>query len=310
MAIVTTGNWQRSLLPGVDTWFNDDYDAWTTEFTDVFKRRTSNRQFEFTVGMSLLGLASVKEEGNPVKYDDTQQTYQNQYDNLVYALGTQISLEAYKYNQYNLDALSERPKALARSMRETEETVHANVLNNGFDSAFTMGTNSDGVALYSSAHPSGPYGDDRSNLLTAADLSETVLEDACIQVAGAKDPRGLLIKVMPYCLVLPRQLVFIAERIVSSTLQNDSANNAINALRSLKYLPGGVKINHYLTDADAFHVLTSINEAGKGLIYYDTWPMEFGMDSDFDTFNMKVKSFQAYSSGWDDFQGAYGNAGA
>ena len=310
MGIVTSGSWQKSLWPGVDEWFNDSYDSWDEEYSKIFKPRSSNRQFEQTVGQSLLGLASVKNEGESIKMDDTQQTYVNQYDNLVYALGTTITLEAYRYNQYNLDALSKRPKALARSMRETKEHVGANVLNNGFSGSFTMGSSSDSVALFSSAHPSGPYGANRSNLMTASDLSETTLEDGCIQIAGAVDPRGLKAKIMPYCLVIPRQLNFIAGRILNSTLQNDTANNAVNVLNSENTLPDGKKINHYLTDADAWFILTNINESGDGLNVYNNWAMEFGADGDFETFNMKVKAFEAYSFGWDDFQGAYGNAGA
>ena len=311
MATVTTGNWQKALWPGIDGWYNDEYDAWETEYTDIFKTRNSNRQFEQTVGMSLLGRAAIKPQGDAVQYDDTQQTYVNQYDMQVRALGTIITLEAYRYNQYgNLDALSRRPKALARSMRHTKEEAGADVLNNGFSGSFTMGSSSDGVALFSASHPSGPYGDNRDNLLTAADLSETTLEDACIKIAGATDPRGLQIKVTPYCLVLPRQLNYIACRILDSSLQNDTANNALNILKSQNSLPGGYKLNHYLTDSDAWFITTSVNEAGEGLICYDNWAMEFGMDNDFDTFNMKVKCFEAYDFGWDDFQGAYGNQGA
>jgi len=310
MAIVTTGNWQKSLWPGIDNWYNEENDSWETEYTSIFKTRKSDRQFEQTVGMSLLGRASIKAEGNPLQYDDTQQTYVNQYDNQVRALGTIITLEAYRYNQYNLDPLSRNPKALARSMNVTKEEAGADVLNNGFSGSYTMGSASDSVALFSSAHPSGPYGANRSNLLTAADLSETTLEDACIAIAGATDPRGLQMKITPYCLILPRQLNFIAARILESTLQNDTSNNAKNILKSQNSLPGGYKLNHYLTDTDAWFVTTSINEAGEGLIHYENWAREFGMDNEFDTFNMKVKAFEAYSFGWDDFQGAYGNQGA
>ena len=307
---VTSGNWQKSLWPGVDGWFNDAYNEWDTEYTSLFKTRESDRQFEQTVGQSLLGRAAIKQEGAPIQYDDTQQTYVNQYDNQVRALGTQITLEAYRYNQYSLDALSRRPKALAASMRHTKEEAGADVLNNGFSGSFTMGSSSDSVALFSAAHPSGPYGDNRDNLLTAADLSETTLEDACVKIAGAVDPRGLKVQIMAQCLVIPRQLEFIAGRILNSTLQNDTANNALNILKSQNSLPGGHKINHFLTDSDAWFVLTSINEKGEGLVHYNNWDMEFGLDNDFDTFNMKVKAFEAYSFGWDDFQGVYGNQGA
>ena len=310
MSLTTSGNWQKSLWPGVDNWYNDSYNDWEEEYTQLFKRRTSKKQFEQTVGQSLLGLAQVKEEGNPIEFDDTQQTYVNQYDNKVYALATKITLEAYRDNLYNLDALSRKPKMLARSLRLNREQVHSDVLNNGFDGAFTMGASSDGVALFSTSHPSGPYGPVRDNLLTAADLSETTLEDASIQVAGAKDPRGLIIKVMPYCLSIPRQLDFIAGRILTSELQNDSANHAKNILKSQQTLPDGKKINHYYTDPDAWFVTTSVNEAGEGLITYDAWPMEMGTDGEFETFNMKIKAFERFSAGWDDFQGVYGNQGA
>ncbi len=310
MAAVTTGNWQQSLWPGVDNWFNDAYNDWNEEWSQIFSQRSSSRQWEKTVAMSLLGTAKVKPQGDGIQYDDTQETYINLYTNVVRALGTQITLEAYRYNQYNIDALKERPAALARSMRITRELVAANVLNNGFNSAFTMGSDSDGVELFSNSHPSGPYGDNRDNLLTAADLSETTLEDAAVQIAGAVDPRGLQIALMPDCLVIPRQLMFEAKRILGSTLQNDTANNAINVLRADDSIPGGIKINHYLTDTDAWFVATSINAAGQGLVAYNNWPLEFGMDNDFDTFNMKCKAFEAYSHGWDDFQGIYGNAGA
>lgn len=312
MATVTTGNWQKALWPGVDGWFNAEYEEYETEYTQIFTIRNSERQFEQTVGMSLLGRAVDKEEGTPISYDDTQQTYVNQYNNVVRALGVIITLEAYRYNQYGgqLDALSKNPKALARSMRDTKETHGANVLNNGFSGSFTMGSSSDGVALFSASHPSGPYGDDRDNLLTAADLSETTLEDACIEVAGALTPRGLKAKIMPYCLVIPRQLDFVAGRILNSTLQNDTSNNALNVLKSQNSIPDGKKINHFLTDSDAWFLITSINQRGEGLVCYDNWALEFGMDNDFDTFNMKSKAFEAYSFGWDDFQGVFGNAGA
>ena len=309
-ATTSTGNWQKSLWPGIDGWFNDAYNEWDTEYTSLFTTRQSGRQFEQTVGMSLFGRAPIKAEGNPLEYDSTQQTYVNQYDNQVRALGAIITLEAYRYNQYNLDALSRQPKALARSIRHTKEEAGADVLNNGFSGSFTMGSGSDGVALFSNSHPSGPFGDARDNLLTAADLSETVLEDACIQIAGAVDPRGLKVQIMPYCLVIPRQLEFIAGRILHSTLQNDTANNALNVLKDQNSLPAGHKINHYLTDSDAWFVTTSINESGEGLVHYNNWDMEFGLDNDFDTFNMKVKCFEAYSFGWDDFQGVFGNQGS
>lgn len=310
MATVTTGNWQKSLWPGVDIWFNDRYESWESEWSQLYTTKQSSRQFEQAVGMSLLGLAEIKPEGEPLAYDDTQQTYVNQFNNRVRALGCIITLEAYRYNQYNLDALSENPQALADSMNETKEHAGANVLNNGFDSSFTMGTNSDGVELFDSAHPNGPYGSTQSNIITGADLSETTLEDACIQIDGFKDPRGLQKKIQPYCVVVPRQLRYTIGRILDSDLQNDTANNAVNVLKNNNTLPGGYKVNHYLTDADAWFVLSSVNMQGKGLIHYDNWALEFGMDNDFDTFNMKVKAFESYSFGWADWRLGVASAGA
>jgi hypothetical protein len=310
MAVVTSGNWQKSLWPGVDHWFNEAYDEWETEYTNLFSTKSSGKQFEQAVGMSLLGLPSQKGQGEGINYDDTQQTYINQYNNIVYALGTVITLEAYRDNQYNIEALSDKPQSLAFSMRQGKEHIGANVLNNGFNSNFTMGSSSDGVELFSSAHLSGPYGANRSNIGTAADLSETALEDMLVQIAQAVDPRGLKIKLMADKLVIPPALLFEAERILASSLQNDTANNAVNAIRSQSALPGGKTVNHYLTDADAWFITTNLNKQGKGLVHYDAWPTEFGMDNDFDTFNMKCKAFFRCSFGWSDFQGCYGNAGA
>ena len=307
---VTSGNWQKSLWPGVAAWFNDNYSAWDPEYTDVFTVLKSGKAFEQMVGMSLFGLPAVKDEGNPITYDDTQQTYINQWTHAVYALGTKITLEAYRDNQYNLDALSRRPKALARSMREGEETIHANVLNRAFNSAYTMGSSSDGVQLVSSAHLNGPYGANGSNSLTAADLSETTLEDAIVSVNTMTDPRGLKIKVMADSLIIPPASQFIAERILMSPQQNDTANNAINALKTKNSVPGGYKVNHYLTDTDAWFVTTSINSGGEGLVSYSAWPTEFGMDNEFDTFNMKVKAFFRLSAGWGDWRCIFGNQGA
>ncbi len=311
MTAVTSGNWQKSLWPGVDGWFNGAYNEWNTEYTDIYTTRPSNRQFEQVVGMSLLGRARIKAESNPIFYDTTQQTFINQFDNQVRALGTEITLEAYRYNQYGgqIDSLSKRPKSLARSIRHTTEEDGADVLNNGFSSAQTMGAASDGVALFSASHPSGPFGGNRDNLLTAADLSETTLEDACIKINGAVDPRGLFIQILPYCLLIPRQLDFIAGRILESTLQNSTADNALNILKAHSSLPDGYKINHFFTDPNAWFIGTSINEKGEGMIHYDNWDMEFGIDNDSDTLNMKVYAFLAYSFGWEDFQGIYGNPG-
>ena len=310
MAVVTSGSWQKALWPGVSTWFNGAYDSHPEEYPQFFTRLKSNKAFEQAVGQSLLGLASVKGQGAGITYDDTQQTYINNFVHSVYATGVIITLEAYRDNQYNLEALSTKPKALAVSMKETKEHVCANVFNRAFNAAYTMGSSSDGVELCDAAHPNGPYGATASNLDTAADLSETTLEDSLVSVMQMTDPRGLKINVMPDKLVIPPALNFTAARILESVGQNDTANNAVNVLRSHNSLPSGYQVNHYLTDADAWFVLTSINSKGQGLVVYDAWPVEMGLDNDFDTFNMKTKAFERYSTGWIDFRGVRGNAGA
>lgn len=309
MAITTSANWQKSLWPGLDGWFNDSYDAWDKEYPDIYTTRESDKQFEQVVGMSLTGRAVIKPEGKNLSYDDVQQTFTNQFNHQVRALGLIITEELYSDNQYNLDILSRQPKALANSMNHTKEEAGANTVNNGFDSTVTMGSFSDGKELFANDHPSGVYGSDRSNLLTASDLSETTLEDGIIQIAAAVDVRGLKVKIMPYCLLIPPELDFIAGKILESTLQNDTANNALNIIKAHQSLPGGYKINHYLSDSDAWFIVTSINQEGGGLIHYQRWPLKFGQDNDFDNFNMKVKAWERYSFGWYDFLGMFGNQG-
>ena len=309
MAVTGSGNWQKSLWPGVDGWFNEKYAKHDTKYSDYFYAKSSDKQFEQQIGMSLLGQAPVKAEGAGVSYDTTQQTFINQFDNKVHALGVIITKEAYMDNQYNLDALSERPEALAFSMAVTKETVGANVFNNAFDTAFNMGSNSEGtVALLSTAHLNGPFGANGSNIITAADITETTLEDMLIDVAEQVDPRGLKVDIQPVCLVLPPNLYYTAHRIMDSQLQNDTANNAVNVVGGM--LPGGIKVNPYLTDTDAFFVVTNVSTEGKGLIVYDAWPLEFSQDNDFDTTNMKVKAMERYSFGWADWRGLHGSAGA
>ncbi len=310
MAVTTSGSWQKSLMPGMDNWFNDSYEEHEEQYSRTYVARSSEKQFEQTVGQSKFGLLVKKSQGQPLAYDDTQQTYINQYDHNVWALGAVITLEAYRDNLYNLDALSKEPKGLAFAARQTKEHNGANVFNNGFDSNFTMGASSDGVELFSAAHPNGPYGANGSNIGTAADLSETTLEDQLVSIMQATDPRGNKIGIMPYCLEIPPALNFVAARILESTLQNDSANNAKNILNAHNSLSAGYKVNNYYTDGDAWFVTTSVTQGGNGMVVYNAWPVAFGQDNEFDTFNLKVKVFERYSFGWDDWRGVWGNAGA
>lgn len=309
-APTTSGDYALALWPGQDNWFNEAYDEHEVQYAGCFYEKNSTKQFERTVGQEKFGLAPIKPEGESITYDAAEQTYAHQYDNVVYALGYQVTKEAYSDNQYNLDVFRGDPRALAFAMRQTKENVGANIFNNGFDDDFDMGSNSDGLSLFNSAHTAGTFGSNQSNLLTAADLSEASLEDGLIQVMNATDNRGLNIDIRVDHLLVPNALVFTAQRIVASELQNDTANNAVNAMRSMSALPGGWKNNTYLTDTNAWFLITNITMRGDGLVVYNRWPVEFEMDNDFPTSNAHFKASERYAFGWDDWRGAYGNAGA
>ena len=195
-------------------------------------------------------------------------------------------------------------------MEVTKEVVHANIFNNGFDTNFTFGANSDGKPLFSASHLNGPFGADGSNLITAADLSETTLEDMVIDIMEQVDPRGLKQAVQPVCLLIPPNLNFVASRVLDSTLQNDTADNAVNVLKLQSTLPQGVKVNPYLTDTDAWYVITDVTTAGEGLVTFNRWPLRFTMDNDFDTTNMKCKALERFVPGVVNWRGVHGSAGA
>jgi len=305
--VVTSGSFAKALWPGIDSWYQGDYTEWATEYTDLFDLETSRQQFEETVGVSEFGLAAVKDEGGSIEYDDTEQNYVARFVHKVYAKGFIVTREMDEDDLYGVVGKKEA-KALARAMRISKEVVHANVLNNGFDSNFTMAGAHDGVELFSSAHPNGPYGGTFQNeLTTTADLSEASLEDLMIEIGGATDARGLQMQLRGQCLVIPRQLEFIAHRILDSTLRSNTADNDTNVLGNGSYLPKGVKVNHYLTDTDAWFVKT---DESHGLTSYSRRGMQFEMDNDFDTENAKYKATERYSVGWSDPRGVYGVQGA
>ena len=311
MAQITTGSFQKSLWPGVNKWFGMGYDQEASEYTQVFSVRTSSKKFEQDVGMAGLQMFSVKPEGENVTYDEANQTFVNQFNHLVYSSGIIITREAYEDNQYNIDVFKPRSMELAFAAKTTRETIAANVLNRGFNTSYTMGSGSSGKPLFSASQIAGGAGVTTalSNLSTAGDLSELVLEGMVINIALQTDNRGKHIKLMPHQLVVPAGLMMDARRILGSDGQNDTANNAINVLKTDSWFPGGIVVNHYLTDTDAFFVTTSVNKAGTGLVWYDRRPLEFGADNEFDTENAKYKATFRCSAGWDDWRGVFGNAG-
>lgn len=300
MSATNTGNIAKLLWPGLNAIWGEykDYDG---EFKDLFDTQSSDKAYEEDQLIPGLGLAPIKTQGAAVSYDTLSQGITSRYTHVAYALGFILTREALDDNQYKGKALKAM-KMLARSFRQTKETVAANVYNRAHTSGYTFG---DGQLLCVTTHPT--IGGNQSNrLTTAADLSEAALEDLCVLIGQAQDERGLKVKLMPKSLHIPVQLQFEAVRILKSLGQNDSANNAVNALRSMGLFSDGAKINHYFDDADAFFVRT---DAEQGMTHFERTAPEFAQDNDFDTSNLKYKGYERYSFGATDFRGVFSNGG-
>jgi hypothetical protein len=303
MAIINTGALAKSLWPGVNKWFGMGYDEYPLEYKELFRSERSEKNFEEDVNSYGLGLAVVKPEGENISYDSMAQGFLKRYVHTTYALGFIVTREQIEDNMY-MELAEKRSKRLAFSMRQTKENVGANVFNRAFDGNYA---GADGLELCSDAHLLSKGGTYKNELSTAADLSEASLEQACIDIMDFKDDAGLRIQVMPRKLVIPKELCFEAERILKSTLQNDSANNALNALRSKGVLPEGYVVNHYLSDADAFFILTNCPD---GMKHFERRDMAIENDTDFDSENMKFKASERYVFGWTDPRGIFGSPGS
>ena len=298
MAVITTGNHPKNLWPGVHAWFGAVYNEHETEYTDLFDVKGSGKNFEEDVEHTSFGLAPVKPEGSAVTYDQHQQGFTKRYIHVAYALGYIVTREELADGQYEKVSRA-RAQSLAFSMNQTRENVGANIYNRAATAGYVGG---DGVVLISNAHPT--LGANQSNVLsTAAALSEAALEDLCIQIMDAQNSRGLKISLRPKTLIVPTALAFEAERILKSALQNDTANNAINALKSKGAIPE-YKVNHYLTDSNNYFIRTN---APNGMCWFDREKTEFTKDADFDTDNAKAKSYMRFSAGWTDWRGLYGS---
>lgn len=306
MAVITTGNFAKDLVPGVKAWYMTKYKEYPIEYLEIFEKNTSTRAFEEEVGITGFGLAQIKTEGDGIQYDDQSQGFVNRYTHVTYGLGFIITREMYEDGIAVTVALR-RASALAYSIRQTKEIVCANVLNRAFNSAYTMGTNSDAKELCSDAHPNKSGGTWRNELEVAADLSESALEQACIDIAALKTDRGLTIAIRPKKLILPPALEFDAFRILKSIGRVDTANNDINAIRASGKIPEGVAVNHYLTDTDAWFLKT---DCPDGLKYMERRADAFGTENDFQTENGMFKSTTRFSVGWSDGRGCFGSPGA
>ena len=292
----------KELLPGLNALFGLEYAKYGEETKEIFETESSDRSFEEETKLSGFSAAPVKNEGSAVSFDDAQETFTARYTHETIALAFSITEEAVEDNLY--DRLASRyTKALARSMAQTKQIKAAAILNNAFNTSYPVG---DGAALCSSSHPS-MSGNQRNVLSVAADLNETSLEQMLIDIAGLTDERGLKIAVRGTKLIIPKELQFIAERVINSNLRSGTADNDLNATKSMGMLPEGAVVNHFLTDTDAFFIKT---DAPNGFKYFNRSPIKTAMEGDFDTGNMRFKARERYSFGVSDWRCVFGTPGA
>ena len=292
----------KELLPGLNALYGLEYEKYENEHSEIYETETSDRSFEEEVKLSGFGAAPVKAEGAAISYDNAQEHYTARYNHETVAMGFSITEEAMEDNLY--DSLSARyTKALARAMAYTKQTKAAALLNTGF-SSFNSG---DGVTLFATNHPTVGGGTNANKLATNADLNETSLEQAVIDIAAFTDERGLLIAARPRKLIVPPALMFVATRLLQTELRTGTADNDTNALRSNGSIPEGYRVNHYLTDTDAFFITTDIP---NGMKHFERTTMATSMDGDFDTGNVRYKARERYSFGVSDPLGIFGSPGA
>jgi len=282
MSIINSGSFAKALWPGVNAWYGKAYNEYDTEFDKLFDKNTSTKAFEEDVGVTSFGLAVQKGEGAPISYDSERQAFTTRYQHAVFALGFIITREMMEDDQY--DVVGQRKaQGLAFSMRQTKEVIGANVYNRAFNSSYTGG---DGSALIANNHANIKGGTWSNQIATASDLSEAALEQACIDIAGFTNDAGLLVAVKPETLIIPRQQIFEAKRILGSDGRVGTDNNDINAIKGMGLIPE-VIVNHYLTDTDAWFIRTNVPH---GMKYFERRADQFDMDNDWDTENAKFKA--------------------
>ena len=293
----------KELLPGLNALFGLEYKKYGEEHKEIFESESSERSFEEETKLSGFSAAPVKNEGSALAYDNAQEAWTARYVHETIAMGFSLTEEAIEDNLY--DSLSSRyTKALARAMSYTKQVKAANILNQAFTGGPTYG---DGQVLCSTAHPLVSGGTNSNRPTVAADLNETSLEAAVIQIAAWTDERGLLIAAKPKKLIVPPSLQFVAERLLKTELRVSTADNDINALKSMGSIPEGYAVNHYLTDTNAWFLMTDVP---NGLKHFVRTPMQTGMDADFDTGNSRYKARERYSFGVSDPLGIFGSPGA
>jgi hypothetical protein len=293
----------KELEPGLNALFGLEYNRYENEHAEIFVSEASDRAFEEEVMLSGFGSAPVKEEGAGVTFDQATESFTARYTHETIAMAFAITEEAIEDNLY--DRLAARyTRALARSMANTKQVKAANVLNNAFNSSFAGG---DGKELCATDHPLANGGTFSNELATAADLSETSLEQSLIDIAAFVDERGLKIAMQGVKLIIPKELQFTAERILRSPQRVGTADNDINAMASMGMIPQGYRVNHYLTDTDAFFIMT---DAPNGMKQFVRAPIKTAIEGDFDTGNVRFKARERYSFGFSDPRGIFGSPGA
>lgn len=293
----------KELLPGLNALFGMEYGKYQDEHAEIFDTENSERSFEEETKLSGFSAAPVKQEGAAMEYDNAQEAFTARYNHETVAMGFSITEEAIEDNLY--DSLSARyTKALARAMAYTKQVKAASILNNGFDSGVTYG---DGKELFATDHPLVSGGTNSNEPTIAADLNETSLESAVIQISQWTDERGLLIAARPRKLIVPPNLMFVATRLLETELRTSTADNDINAIKTNGSIPEGYAVNHYLTDTNAWFLKTDVP---NGLKHFQRVAMQTGMDADFDTGNSRYKARERYSFGVSDALGMWGSPGA
>ena len=293
----------KELEPGLNALFGLEYKNYENQHTEIFDIENSDRAFEEEVMLSGFANAAVKAEGAAVTFDNANESFTSRYTHETVALAFAITEEAVEDNLY--DSIARRyTKALARSMANTKQIKAANVLNNGFSSSFPGG---DGKELFATDHPTVSAGDLKNELSTSADLSETSLEQAMIDIAAFKDERGLKIAARGLKLIIPSELQFTAERIMKSPARVGTSDNDLNALASKGMIPQGYVVNNFLTDTDAFFIKTDVP---NGMKMFNRAAIKTAMEGDFDTGNMRYKARERYSFGFSDWRGMFGSPGA
>jgi hypothetical protein len=293
----------KELLPGLNALFGMEYARYGEEHKEIYETETSERSFEEETKLSGFSAAPVKNEGSAIAYDNAQEAWSTRYTHETIALGFSITEEAIEDNLY--DSLSARyTKSLARAMAYTKQVKAAAVLNNGFSNSYPGG---DGVSLFNTAHPLISGGVNSNTPSTQADLNETSLEAAVIQIAAWTDERGLLIAAKPKKLIVPPALMFTAKRLLDTELRVATADNDINALKQMGAIPEGYTVNHFLTDTNGWFLTTDVP---NGLKHFVRTPLQNSMDGDFDTGNVRYKARERYSFGWSDPLGMFGSSGS